>query len=84
MEGDARYFGRLASDGFYVYVYDQVGRGRSSRLADPRGYTMERDVSDLEAIREEIGAERTVLIGHSYGAPSPRPTRPPTRSVWRR
>jgi len=84
MEGDARYFGRLASDGFDVYVYDQVGRGRSSRLADPRGYTMERDVSDLEAIREEIGAERTVLIGHSYGAPSPRPTRPPTRSVWRR
>jgi proline iminopeptidase len=44
-----------------------VGRGRSHRLADPRSYTLERDVADLEAIREKIGAERVVLIGHSYG-----------------
>jgi proline iminopeptidase len=68
MRGDARYFGRLAQDGFDVYVYDQVGRGRSARLADPRGYTLERDVADLEAIRRKIGAERVLLIGHSYGA----------------
>ncbi len=67
MEGDAEYFGGLARDGFDVYVYDMVGRGRSHRLADPRGYTLERDAADLEAIREEIGAERIVLIGHSYG-----------------
>lgn len=67
MRGDSEYFGRLAQDGFDVYVYDQVGRGRSNRLADPRGYTLERDVADLEEIREEIGAESVVLIGHSYG-----------------
>lgn len=67
MEGDSEYFGRLARDGFDVYVYDQVGSGRSSRLEDPRGYTLETDVSDLEEIREKIGAERVVLIGHSYG-----------------
>jgi len=67
MRGDSEYFGRLARDGFDVYVYDRVGRGRSSRLDDPRGYTLERDVADLEAIREKIGAERIVLIGHSYG-----------------
>ncbi len=67
MRGDANYFGRLARDGFDVYVYDQVGRGRSSRLADPRGYTLERDVSDLEEIRAKIDAERVILIGHSYG-----------------
>ena len=67
MKGDAGYFGQLAQDGFDVYVYDQVGRGRSSRLADPRGYTLERDVADLEAIRREIGAERMILIGHSSG-----------------
>src|SRR5918995_2321614 len=66
MEGDARYFGRLARDGFDVYVYDQVGRGRSHRL-DPRGYTLGRDVSDLEEIRAKIDAERVILIGHSYG-----------------
>ena len=67
MKGDAEFFGRLARDGFDVYVYDQLGRGRSSRLGDPRGYTLERDVADLEAIRRQIGAERMVLIGHSYG-----------------
>lgn len=67
MKGDARYFGRLAGDGFDVYVYDEVGSGRSSRLVDPRGYTLERDVADMEAIRKEIGAETVVLIGHSYG-----------------
>jgi proline iminopeptidase len=67
MRGDARYFGQLTNDRFDVYVYDQVGRGRSSRLDDPRGYTLERDVADLEAIRRKIGADRVILIGHSYG-----------------
>jgi proline iminopeptidase len=68
MAGDAAYFGQLTHDGYDVFVYDQVGTGRSSRLADPRGYTVTRDVSDLEAIRRRIGADRLVLIGHSYGA----------------
>lgn len=67
MVGDSRYFGNLARDGFDVYIYDQVGTGRSSRLADPRGYTLERDVADLEEIRRTIGAERMILIGHSNG-----------------
>ena len=44
-----------------------VGRGRSNRLADPCADTLARDVADLEEIREEIGAENVVLIGHSYG-----------------
>jgi len=67
MAGDAAYFGQLAGDGWDVYVYDQVGTGRSSRLADPRRYTIAREVADLEAIRERIGAVRMVLIGHSWG-----------------
>jgi proline iminopeptidase len=67
MKGDSGYFGRLAGDGFDVYVYDEVGSGRSSRLADPTGYTLQRDVTDLEEIREEIETEKVVLIGHSYG-----------------
>jgi proline iminopeptidase len=68
MAGDAAYFGQLTKDGFDVWVYDQVGTGRSSRLADARGYTVTRDVADLEAIRRQIGADRMVLLGHSYGA----------------
>ena len=67
MKGDSEYFGKLIRDGFDVYVYDEVGSGRSSRLDDPRDYTLGRDVSDLEAIRQKIGAEKVVLIGHSYG-----------------
>ncbi len=67
MAGDAEYFGRLAGDGFDVYVYDAVGSGRSTRLA-PRQYSRDRDVGDLEAIRRRIGARRLVLVGHSYGA----------------
>src|SRR3712207_2805724 len=84
MKGDAEYFGRLAGDGFNVYVYDEVGSGRSSRLEDPRGYTLERDVADLEAIREEIGAKRLVLIGHSYGGTLAAAYAACTRRAWRR
>jgi len=67
MAGDANYFGRLSRDGFDVYVYDQVGSGRSTRLADVRGYTLARDVADLEEIRRMIGSDEVILIGHSYG-----------------
>lgn len=68
MRGDAAYFGQLTTNGYEVYVYDELGTGRSSRLEDPRGYTLERDVADLAAIRAQLGAERLILIGHSYGA----------------
>lgn len=67
MAGDAAFFGELVHDGFDVYIYDQIGSGRSSRLKDPREYTVERDVTDLEFIRQKIGAEKIILIGHSYG-----------------
>jgi proline iminopeptidase len=67
MAGDAACFGQLTRDGFDVWVYDQVGTGRSSRLADPRGYTIARGVADLEAIRQRIGADQLVLVGHSWG-----------------
>ncbi|WP_416969004.1 alpha/beta fold hydrolase [Streptomyces sp. 4F14] len=58
----------LAGRGYDVYAYDQVGSGRSTRLADPTGYTVARQVADLEAVRERIGAEKVVLMGASWGA----------------
>jgi proline iminopeptidase len=67
MRDDSAYFGRLAGEGFDIYVYDEVGTGRSSRLADPEGYTLARDVADLEEIRQKIGADKILLVGHSYG-----------------
>jgi proline iminopeptidase len=68
MDGDASYFGQLTSEGFDVYVFDEVGSGHSSRLKNIRGYTVDRDVADLELIRQKIGAEKVILIGHSYGS----------------
>ncbi|WP_460494847.1 alpha/beta fold hydrolase [Dactylosporangium cerinum] len=58
----------LSAAGHPVYAYDQLGAGRSARLADVTGYTVARHVADLEAIRVVLGADRIVLIGQSWGA----------------
>lgn len=57
----------LAEAGFDVYDYHQVGSGLSGRLQDVSLYTVDRHVDDLEAIRRELGAERMVLVGGSWG-----------------
>jgi proline iminopeptidase len=67
MAHDAPAFAALATDRD-VYVYDRVGTGASSRLADPTGYTTARAVEDLEAVRAHTRAPRVVLLGHSWGA----------------
>jgi proline iminopeptidase len=59
--------GSVAAAGFDVYSYDQVGAGRSSRLDDVTGYTVARQVADLEAIRRTLGADRIILVGQSWG-----------------
>jgi proline iminopeptidase len=66
--GTGRIGRAIAARGFDVYAYDQVGAGRSERLADPTGYTVSRNVADLEAIRQKVGADRLVLVGTSWGA----------------
>lgn len=58
----------LRAAGYDVVVYDQVGSGASGRLDDIAGYTLERNVADLEAIREQLGAQQLVLVGSSWGA----------------
>ncbi len=68
MAGDAPYLRGLAADGFDVYLYDQLGVGQSSRLADPADYTLARGVADLESFREAIHAPRVDLIAYSWGA----------------
>ncbi|MFE2955729.1 alpha/beta hydrolase [Nocardia tengchongensis] len=57
----------LAARGFDVYAYDQVGAGRSTRLGDVTEYTVQRQVDDLEAIRNQLGAEQLILVGRSWG-----------------
>lgn len=57
----------LNAAGYDVYGYDQIGAGRSTRLDDVTGYTVARNVADLEAVREKVGADQMILIGQSWG-----------------
>ena len=63
-----RFFGQLSRLGYDVYFYDQLGSGLSERLRNPAGYTVARQVADLEAIRQRIGARQVILLGSSWGA----------------
>lgn len=62
------FFSRFAALGYDVYLYDQIGSGLSARLDDPTAYRVARHVADLEAIRQQIGAQRVILIGESWGS----------------
>jgi proline iminopeptidase len=46
---------------------DERGSGKSSALEDPAGYTVERMVEDVEAVRRQLGLGKIDLLGHSYG-----------------
>jgi proline iminopeptidase len=67
LPGDVAFYSQLARSGFDVYLYDQIGSGRSGRLADMHQYNTSRHVADLEAIRQQIGAAQIILIGQSWG-----------------
>ncbi len=66
LDTDHAFYRQFAQDGFRVYLFDQAGSGLSDRLPGA-DYTVERFVADIEAIREQLGAERLILIGHSWG-----------------
>jgi pimeloyl-ACP methyl ester carboxylesterase len=61
-------YGSFAANGFRVFLYDQAGSGLSGFLPHLRDYTVARSVADLEAIRQKIGVEKVILIGHSWGS----------------
>ncbi|MEF2097774.1 alpha/beta fold hydrolase [Bacillus sp. CFBP9009] len=48
-----------------IYI-DQRGCGRSER-GPQSTYTLENNVEDLEAIRNYLGLEKVIVLGHSYG-----------------
>ncbi|MCV2356794.1 alpha/beta hydrolase [Paucibacter sp. B2R-40] len=56
----------LAKD-FNIILVDNIGRGRSARLADPARYTVDRDAQDIEHLRRFLGVKTLALYGHSYG-----------------
>jgi pimeloyl-ACP methyl ester carboxylesterase len=65
---DQSIYGSLSKEGFRVFLYDQAGTGLSDFLPHVRDYTFKRAVDDVEAVREAMGADKMILIGHSWGS----------------
>lgn len=59
-------FGQRAADRYRLINLDQRGHGDSEWSPDG-DYTREAFVADVEAVREELGLERFILMGHSMG-----------------
>jgi proline iminopeptidase len=56
----------LARTNRLIFI-DERGSGRSSKLEDPHGYTVENMVEDVEAVRVALHLGKISLLGHSYG-----------------
>ena len=65
----ADYFGDLAAlwERFTLIMLNPRGTGGSDRPADRRAYTVDDYVSDVEDLRQHLGLERMLLLGHSHG-----------------
>jgi pimeloyl-ACP methyl ester carboxylesterase len=63
------YFGDLAGlwERFTLILLNPRGTGGSGRPADPRAYQIEDYVSDVEELRQHLGLETMMLLGHSHG-----------------
>jgi proline iminopeptidase len=46
---------------------DERGSGRSGKLEDSSGYTVENMADDVEALRQALGLHSINLLGHSFG-----------------
>lgn len=58
----------LVNEGWDVYLYDQSGTGLSDRRESPKATTYDSHIDDLlEIVVQHIGADETVVIGHSFG-----------------
>jgi proline iminopeptidase len=56
----------LAKTNRLVFI-DERGSGKSTKLDDPSGYTVENMAVDVEAVRRALQLGRISLLGHSYG-----------------
>lgn len=50
-----------------VYLWDQLGCGRSDRPTDPSLWTIPRFVEEMHAVRTSLGLDRVHLLGQSWG-----------------
>lgn len=56
----------LARHNRLIFI-DERGSGKSSKLQDPAGYTVENMVEDTEAVRQALRLGKINLLGHSAG-----------------
>jgi pimeloyl-ACP methyl ester carboxylesterase len=65
----SRYFADFAGlgDAFTLVLLNPRGTEGSDRPADPRAYATEDYVADLDELREHLGLEQMLLLGHSHG-----------------
>ena len=59
-------FDTLARSCRLIFV-DGYGRGKSDVAKDPKEYTLDRDIEDIEGIRKALNLEKVSILGHSYG-----------------
>jgi hypothetical protein len=84
MRGDSEYFERISRDGFDVYVYDMVGRGRSPG-SPTRAATLWSATSRIWRPSTGRSARRRWSSSATPTEPySPPHTPPLTQSAWRR
>jgi proline iminopeptidase len=57
-----------AAEGFDVVSWDQLGCGRSDRPDDPALWAVERFVEEVEGVRAQLGWDRFLLLGSSWGS----------------
>jgi proline iminopeptidase len=50
-----------------IVLIDERGSGKSEKLEDPSGYTVEAMVEDVESVRTALQLGKIDLLGHSYG-----------------
>lgn len=50
-----------------IVLYDQLDSGRSDAPGDAKNWTVERFVSEIDAIRSALGLTQIHLLGHSWG-----------------
>ncbi len=60
------YLAPLARTHRLIFI-DERGSGKSEKLDDPSGYTVEAMVEDVEQVRRELKLGKIALLGHSYG-----------------
>lgn len=59
--------GPLADAGYRVIALDLRGFGRSSAPKDPVHYGVANIVSDVEAVMDARGIEKSMIVGHDWG-----------------